>query len=351
MGIIVAQAESDRQMVSQVNVRLVEDTQVELWCMEQAGNIHSHINVDAATGINSCHSLLLGHASAHHALQHSTLNLHLKHLGEVGTELVGSRCLQPLVAAEDTRCPVPAATVVVLERKLLSQRIAQLILVHRDEVHIAVVVIHQQVILQQLVAGVRCEVKTVGLILDSQTCGQHVTLVFALVVLVRISLHLATLNIKHAVRISLLTHILIVRHPVERQTVCGLIYQSQTSASLVHVIGTLARQRILPEAVRSVVEGSYRQGQFVTQLCIVGHLCLTIEVGANAQLNVCTLIVHWVLGVLTNQSALGINTVKRTLRATQHIDTVQLINMAVECRLVHQGDIVNIDTHRGTVDA
>ena len=147
----------------------------------------------------------------------------------------------------------------------------------------------------------------------------------------------------------MLAHILVVGHPVERQLLGGLIYQAQSAASLVHIVCTLTGKRILPETISTIIEGSHRHGQLLAQLLIVSHLGIAIEVSANAQLDVGTLIAQRILSVLAHQSALGIHTVERTLRTTKHIHTIQLPCVAVKGRLIHQGDIVHIDTHRRTV--
>ena len=273
------------------------------------------------------------------------MHLALHHAAEEGAKLVGSSSLQPRIAAKNARCPVPAARVGALHGELLRQGIAQLRLVDGNEVYVGVVVVHEQVVLQELVAGVRMEVEAVALILDGQTGVQHVTLVLALVVLVRVARQVAALGVKYAIGICLLAHILIVGHPVERQSFCRLVHQSQTTSGLVHVVGAIACQLVFPETVGAVVEGGHREGQLVVYLIVMGHLCVAVEVCAYTQSDVGALIAHGVLGVLAHQSALGVDTVEGTLRTTQHVDTVQLVGVAVEGRLIHQGYVVHIDTH------
>ena len=172
---------------------------------------------------------------------------------------------------------MPTALIVALECKFLCQGIAQLVLVNRNKINAAIIIVHQQVVLQQLVAGVGSKIETIGLILDSQARGQHVALVFALMVLVRIGQHVATLGVENAVRIGLLTNKLIIRHPVERQTVCGVIHQAQASSCLVHIVSTFASECVFPETIGSIIEGCYRESKLVTELGIMSHLSLPIE--------------------------------------------------------------------------
>ena len=73
--------------------------------------------------------------------------------------------------------------------------------------------------------------------------------------------------------------------------------------------------------------------------------------GANTDTEVSALVVHGVLGEDTHQSTLAIDAVERSLRSTKHVDTVQSVEMRVECRLAHQRHVIHINTHRGTVDA
>ena len=84
---------------------------------------------------------------------------------------------------------------------------------------------------------------------------------------------------------------------------------------------------------------------------IVSHLDIRIEARADAQTDIRTLIVHRVLGVDTHESTLGVLTIERTLRTAQDIHTVEHIEMIIESRLRHQGDVVVVNADSGTVDA
>ena len=58
---------------------------------------------------------------------------------------------------------------------------------------------------------------------------------------------------------------------------------------------------------------------------------------------------HRVLGIDTDDAALGISTIERALWTAQHIDTVEHIEMGIERRLRHQGNVVVVDAHRRIV--
>ena len=82
----------------------------------------------------------------------------------------------------------------------------------------------------------------------------------------------------------------------------------------------------------------------------MGHLDVRVKPCADAQSDVGTLIVHRVLGIDANESALSVLSVERALRAAQHIDTVNHIEMVIECRLRHQRNVIVIHANGRVVD-
>ena len=82
----------------------------------------------------------------------------------------------------------------------------------------------------------------------------------------------------------------------------------------------------------------------------MGHLHVAIETTTHAELYVGALIGHRVFRVDAHQSALGVLSVKRSLRSAQDVNAVEHIKVVVEGSLRHQGDVVVIDAYGGVVD-
>ena len=71
--------------------------------------------------------------------------------------------------------PKAAHRSIALERKLLAHGILQLVLVKSQIVFGQVVLIHQHVIIQILIAGHGMKIKVIGPETDIQCCAEHVT--------------------------------------------------------------------------------------------------------------------------------------------------------------------------------
>ena len=225
-----------------------------------------------------------------------------------------------------------------------------LFLVHHDEVDVAVVIVHEQTVAQELVAGVGMEIKSVGLVFERKSCIEHVALIFALRVLVWLSHHLHSFQVKHSVRICFLIDELIIVDPVERKAVIWSEHKSEPASRLVHVVSSLSSQLILVESVRSIIESSHRECQFVVEFCIMRHFGIAVEMCAYAKIHIRSLIVHRILGVLTHESTFSVDTIESTLWSPEHIYAVELIGVGVERTLIHQWNVINIHTHRWAVD-
>ena len=103
----------------------------------------------------------------------------------------------------------------------------------------------------------------------------------------------------------------------------------------------------MEETVLTIIEACHHKGELIAGTVIVGHLGLAAlsEAHTQPQVHVRALIVHGVLGIDTYDAALAIATIEGALRTTQHVNSVELVEMGVEGRLRHQGDMVVIDTY------
>ena len=145
--------------------------------------------------------------------------------------------------------------------------------------------------------------------------------------------------------------ILVVSSPVKLQIQIGLEDESQLTTSLVHLVVLIREVLIVEEALLSAIEACHRKGQLLRRAVIMGNLNVTPQTRTDAKLNIRTLIVHRILRIDAHQSTFRILTVQRTLRTTQHVNSVQHIEVVVESRLRHQGNIVVVNTNSGVVDA
>ena len=149
----------------------------------------------------------------------------------------------------------------------------------------------------------------------------------------------------------MLVDILVVAHPLHLQTIVWTEQEAGTSACLIEIIGTTAIIGILQETVLTVIESCQRKSEAVAYLLIMADLSLTPETGTQREIDICSLHIERILRVHTNQSAFCIHTIQCSLRTTQHIHTVDIVQMEVECRLVLNRHPIDIDSHSRTVDA
>ena len=351
---VVAQSEGGRQPWRQVEVCLVEQAVVGLRRTEEAGyGLRLHRDVATAGTCYHGGSSLLPHAGSHrveHAVVGVVLDCLRQELVHGRVEVHGGVGLLPLVREEHACRALPDAHLVALVHQFVGDGVLQLCLLHVHVVLRAVVDVHQHVVLQVLPAQRIVHVSPVACVPQVQPRVQQVALVVALTVGRGVAGFLGV-HVEQSVGKAVLPHVLVVGQQVQRQPLGGAHHQPQPSASLVALVGTVAGGAIAEETVLTVVESCHRECQPVAELTVVGHLGAPQEVGADAQPQVGALIVHGVLRVQPHQSALGIHTVERTLGATEHVDTAGLVEVGVEGRLRHQGNVVDIDAHRRAVDA
>ena len=195
---------------------------------------------------------------------------------------------------------MPTSLHVILEGELLSNGVAELRLVNNNKIGGRIVIVHQQVIFQVLVTGIGVKIKALTMILHSQTRINHMTAILTLMVLIGFRHYPTALWIENTIRIGMLINVLIISHPIEREVICGLIHKAQTAAGLIHIIGTLASERVLPKSVGAIVECSHRESKFVVYFIIMADLDITVHAGTKAKINVCALIAHRILGVLAH---------------------------------------------------
>ena len=353
LGDIIAETQRSHQPVGQVEIGFVEESVVGLWGIEQARNgLCLHRNVaSAGTGYHGGSSLHTHTGS--HRVEHAIVGIVFYLLREEGVHLrvEEHRCIGflPLMREEGSCGTLPDAESSGFQHQFLCEGILQLFLLHVHVVQRTIVDIHQHVVVQILPAGGIGHVGIIAFIGQVQTGIHHVALVVALTVGIGVG-SMLQLAVQLSVGESVLFHKLIVCREVECQTTCGLSHQPQSSTGLVHLVGPLVAVVIAEESVGAVIKTCQRECQLVVELMVVGSLGTAMETGADAQTDVSTLIVHGVLREDTHQSALGIDAIERSLRTSQHVQAIQSVEVGVECRLAHQGDIVDVDTHRGAVD-
>ena len=108
---------------------------------------------------------------------------------------------------------------------------------------------------------------------------------------------------------------------------------------------------IVEESLLTAIEGGSGEGKLVGRTMIMSNLDIRLQSRAERETHVGALIIHRVLGIHTHQSTLGVHSIKGALRTTQHVDTVNLVEMTVERTLVDKGNIIIIYTHGGIARA
>ena len=330
----------------------MEETIVGLRGAEQSRN-RLCIHGDMAT----THTFHHGNSSLHthtlsHRIDHTIVSVVFNLLREICVhiriEIDRSIGLQPLMREERARSSLPDAIAMTLMHQFLGDAVLQLLLLHMHIVQGTIVNIHQHVIVEVLPTGCIGDITPIGCIIQVQASVQHITLIIALAIGTR-TYGIFEGFIQLSIRETVLTYKLIVCREVERQSASRLCHQAKACTSLIHIVCPITRKRVAEESVGSIIETSHRKCQIVIEPMVMGCFCIAIEVGTNTYFNICTLIIHRVLSIDANQSAFRIDSIKRSLWTTQHIHTVDTIEMAIESRLAHQGNIVDIDTQRGTI--
>ena len=148
-----------------------------------------------------------------------------------------------------------------------------------------------------------------------------------------------------AVSETVLINVLVISSPIESQLLIGCKHQAHLATSLISQIVLLIEVLIIDKTLQTTIETSNGPCQFLAWTMIVSDLHITIQPSTNAQTDIGTLIVYWVLRIHTNQSTLGVLTIESALWTTQHIYTVQHIEMIIECRLRHQRYVIIINTY------
>ena len=154
-----------------------------------------------------------------------------------------------------------------------------------------------------------------------------------------------------AVAEAILIHPLVVGRPVKFQLLRGLVDESQFTAGLQTLIILLIEVVVIDKSFQTTIEARYGKGKFLRGTMVMSYLDVAPETRTDAQTNIRTLVVHRVLRVDTHQSALGVLSVERTLRATQDVYAIEHIEMVVERGFRHQWDVIIIDTHSRIIDA
>ena len=223
-----------------------------------------------------------------------------------------------------------------------------------------IIVVHHHIVAKKLPRGHRVKHKAIAVVLYTYSRVQHIAPVNTLTVLTRtlcsslqgvvrrgyIGSSYLLFRYYLTVWETILVHILIIGYETEIQPMGWIPQQTGFSTKLVELIGTLTIELIGEETVLSAVESRKSESRFVAQLCVMSYLCLAPEFVSEREFKVCALINKRILTIKTYQSAFGIHSIERSLRAVKHINTVYIVSMEVERTLALNGHIVYIHSHR-----
>ena len=163
---VITQAQSGGKAIRDIEVALMEESQIPLRCMIQTRCTHIHIHGYASSLLYSLGSCSLGslfrHTLCHHLLCHRIeqriihllLNSIADRLGHTLIEEDRSIGLQPLIREEATSGPIPetAHSAITLQGKFLGQRVLELLLQDAHIIGRKIILIHIHLILQILIA-------------------------------------------------------------------------------------------------------------------------------------------------------------------------------------------------------
>ena len=80
---------------------------------------------------------------------------------------------------------------------------------------------------------------------------------------------------------------------------------------------------------------------------VVAHLGLATKLGGEGEAEVRALIVEGIAGEKSDQAALGVHAIERTLRAVKDIHAFHVVGMEVERALAQNRHAIDIDAHGG----
>lgn len=83
----------------------------------------------------------------------------------------------------------------------------------------------------------------------------------------------------------------------------------------------------------------------------MAHLDLATKLGGEGEAEVRALIVEGIAGEKSDQAALGVHAIERTLRAVKDIHAFHVVGMEVERALAQNRHAIDIDAHGGRIDA
>ena len=227
--------------------------------------------------------------------------------------------------------------------------ILELALFQVHEILGQIVLIHQHVILQILVAGNAMEIESVDMPPQVQRGIEHVPAVIAPVIIVWRS-GFTRIPVHHAIGESVLAGVLVVCHIRKTEVVARAISHPETAACLITVIRLETRRLVLKEAITALIETRQPYGQFFAEFLIMGNLRQPPIVAAIAKSQVSAIRLQRISGKEAHQPSLCVKSIKRALWTSQHVYPIELIGVEIESGLAHDGHSVQIDAHRGAVD-
>ena len=180
----------------------MEDGKVHGGCLERLGHSHLCRHGHALNGFLdsriSSHLSLSGshclrHTLGYHLFEHLLIHPWIHRpahsaLHGIGNGTTYGACdsiaevdrgirIEPLVGAEESARMLPTALAMTAENKLLSNGVHLLTLLEHQVVGRHIVLVHQHLIFQELIAGGGGKEQIIHIVTDAQTCIQHVALI------------------------------------------------------------------------------------------------------------------------------------------------------------------------------
>ena len=283
-----------------------------------------------------------------------------QHIHAVFSE--GHRCVgfQPLVEAEYTRGPLPAAVAFAFHHNLFAQGMDALLLFQRINIFCSEVLVDEHAVFQELITRYGAQSEALRLVFEVQPCIQQIAVVTAFAVVgdcTDIGFHVFALGggIDAAciiVRIAALVAVFVayvqVRFPVLGRQVDAA---EASSGRLSFIYFLIVQRRVAEEAAFVVIEAAGGESETLGHPVVMRQRSVVGIVRARAHAKVCALIGERRFGVNLNQPAHRVASVQGSLRAAQYVDAFDVGVVEVESGFVDVGDVVHIQSDGRRVDA
>ena len=202
-----------------------------------------------------------------------------------------------------------------------------------------------------LISGYGTECEILCLVLYIKSGIQQVAVIATFIIVSRFG-YISGFFIVESIRVTALVTIFITYIKVELPIVAGQVDGADTSTGRLPFIYLFIVERCIAEETAFVfIKSSSRECKALIHPVIVSDGSIVLIVCTCPYPEVSTLIRERRFGMYFNKSTHRISSVQCTLRTAQHINTLDVGIIEIECRFIYIRYIVNIEAYGGSIDA